>query len=152
MMKFFKKNKKGFSLIELIVVIAILGILAVIVVPRISENIERARIVHDRATLRTVQGAVNMFHAQHGRFPGINVGGVVFAPYAAGDLPANYLHLATAVGPTGDITHNLRNFLDLGAAMPLARSRDGTALRTFRYNPVTGAVTIHPPLLILPAD
>ena len=128
MMKFFKKNKKGFSLAELIVVIAILGILAAIVVPRVVENTDQARIAHDRATLRTVQGAVNMFHAQNGRYPGVNAGGVA---------EVNYGYTNLADHP------NLGN----PAIMPVARSRaTNGVLRVFRYNPATGAVTIYPAL------
>ena len=41
------KNKKGFTLIELIVVIAILGILALIAIPRFAGFTERARIGND---------------------------------------------------------------------------------------------------------
>lgn len=137
MMKFFKKNKKGFSLAELIVVIAILGILAAIVVPRVAENTDQARIAHDRATLRTVQGAVNMFHAQHGRFPGTNADGTVISGYG-------YTHLADhAAGG------NLQAFLDLGTppTMPAARSRvTGGALRVFVYTPSTGTVSTTPAL------
>ena len=137
MMKFLKRNKKGFSLAELIVVIAILGILAAIVVPRVVENTDQARIAHDRATLRTVQGAVNMFHAQNGRYPGVNAGGVAEVNYGYTNL-ADHPNLG-----------NLQAFLDLGnpAIMPVARSRDTNGvLRVFRYNPATGAVTIYPAL------
>ena len=128
MMKFLKKNKKGFSLAELIVVIAILGILAAIVVPRVAENTDQARIAHDRATLRTVQGAVNMFHAQNGTFP---------TGTQSGATNVNYEGLGA----------QLTNFLDLAANdMPNARSRDAGNLRQFLYNPANGAVTAHPAL------
>ena len=71
MMNSIRKNKKGFTLVELIVVIAILGILAAIIIPRIGAFREGANVSHDRSVLRTVQGAVNMYHAQNGEFPDV---------------------------------------------------------------------------------
>ncbi|MFL8466371.1 type IV pilin protein, partial [Clostridioides difficile] len=39
-----KKNKKGFTLVELLVVIAIIGILAVVAVPALFSNINKAKV------------------------------------------------------------------------------------------------------------
>jgi prepilin-type N-terminal cleavage/methylation domain-containing protein len=143
MMRFFKKNKKGFSLVELIVVIAILGILAAIVVPRVAGQSEAARIAADEATLRAIQGAVAMFHAVNGRFPGANPAGVAQAPYTGAVTRPNYELLATSTfeQPTG-VVHNLRNFLDLGdpAVMPVPEQSG----MEFRYDPRIGRVSIVP--------
>jgi len=139
MMKFFKKNKKGFSLVELIVVIAILGILAVIAVPRVMENLETARVNADNANLRMVRGAVAMFQARHGRFPGTHQGGALLGTvFGNGATNANYNLLATNVASHDGIVHNLRDFLDLNPpVMPVPRSG-----WEFRYDPINGVVIL----------
>lgn len=146
MMKFIKKNKKGFTLVELIVVIAILGILAAVVVPRVGEFRNQANISHDRSTLRTVQGAINMYHAQHGRWPGQAVPPATgyATGFVAGPLLANYTALATPLAPFLD----LQDGPDTGTDpdMPIARSSDGVTLREFQYDPDSGLVSITPPL------
>lgn len=47
------KNKKGFTLIELIVVIAILAVLAAIIIPTVAQNIASANQARDLANARS---------------------------------------------------------------------------------------------------
>ncbi len=61
-----KRNRKGFTLVELVVVIAILGILAGIAVPKLSKSRENAAIAAHNANVRTLESAATMYIAEDG--------------------------------------------------------------------------------------
>lgn len=56
-----KKDKKGFTLVELVVVIAILGVLAGIAVPKLGTSRKRAAITAHNANVRTLINAATMY-------------------------------------------------------------------------------------------
>lgn len=61
MMKLAKKNRRGFTLIELMIVIAIIGILAAIAIPNFSKARRQARLKACISNMRTMEGAVEMY-------------------------------------------------------------------------------------------
>ncbi len=61
-----KRNKKGFTLIELVVVIAILGILVAIAVPRLTTARANAAVNADLASARAIASAVAIYEADTG--------------------------------------------------------------------------------------
>lgn len=67
-MKFFK-DKKGFTLVELVVVIAILGILGGIAIPRFMDATASARGAKIVADLRTIDSAIMMYNSKVGTLP-----------------------------------------------------------------------------------
>ena len=57
MLKLFKKNIKGFTLVELMVVVVILGILTSIAIPVYNTTQDRARLRACHANQRIIEGA-----------------------------------------------------------------------------------------------
>ncbi len=79
-----KKQRKGFTLVELVIVIAILGILAAYAVPKYQGLVEQARSAEARAQLGTVRSALGIYYAKnHGVYPAALDGNI----FADGTVP-----------------------------------------------------------------
>jgi general secretion pathway protein G len=59
----------GFTLIEVMVVIVILGILAAVIVPKIMSRPEQARQVKVKQDILAIQGALDLYKLDNGRYP-----------------------------------------------------------------------------------
>ena len=60
-----KRNKKGFTLVELVVVMAILGILAMIAIPKLGSSRDTAKKATHDANVRILKSAAAMYLADH---------------------------------------------------------------------------------------
>jgi len=61
--------KKAFTLTEMLIVVIILGILAAIMVPKISENIQKTRNVSRESQLASIKQALEVYYTNKTSFP-----------------------------------------------------------------------------------
>lgn len=63
-----RKNKAGFTLVELMVVAIIVAILAAVAIPLMSGNTKRAIATEGQAGIGTIKTAQQVYKAEHGGF------------------------------------------------------------------------------------
>ena len=85
------KQQRGFTLIELMVVIVILGILAGVVVPRIMDNPDKARVAKARHDITALESALDVYRLDNFTYPTTDQGleALVIKPSGTPE-PANW--------------------------------------------------------------
>lgn len=73
-MKIATNNQQGFTLIEVMVVVVILGILAAVVVPRIMDNPDKARVTKAKQDIRAMESALNLYRLDNFSYPNTEQG------------------------------------------------------------------------------
>jgi len=64
-----KHRIQGFTLIEVMVVIVILGILAAIIVPKVMDRPDTARLVKAKTDIRALESALNLYKLDNFNYP-----------------------------------------------------------------------------------
>jgi general secretion pathway protein G len=85
------RDRRGFTLIELMVVIVILGILAGLIVPRIMGRPEQAKQLKARMQIESISTALKLYKLDSGAYPTTEQGlqALVEQP-STGDAPKNW--------------------------------------------------------------
>lgn len=68
------RRQQGFTIIEVMVVVVILGILASIVVPKIMDRPDTARIAKARQDIRAIEQALNLYKLDNFAYPSTDQG------------------------------------------------------------------------------
>lgn len=63
------QKQRGFTLLEIMVVVVILGILAALVVPKIIQRPEEAKIVKAKQDVLAIENAMELYKLDNGNFP-----------------------------------------------------------------------------------
>jgi general secretion pathway protein G len=63
------KMGKGFTMVELMAILIIIGLLATLVVTKVADKIDQARVTTTKANLKALHSAINQFKMDTGRFP-----------------------------------------------------------------------------------
>lgn len=66
--------QRGFTLIEVMVVVVILSILAAVVVPRIMDNPDKARVAKVKQDIRALESALNLYRLDNFVYPSTEQG------------------------------------------------------------------------------
>ena len=87
----FVASKCGFTLIEIMVVIIILGILVGLIVPRLMEKPEKARVVKAQMQIESISAALKEYKLDNGDYPTTEQGleALVEKP-SIGKIPTKY--------------------------------------------------------------
>jgi general secretion pathway protein G len=64
----------GFSLIEIMVVVIIIGIMGAIVIPKVINKPDQARIVRAKQDIISIQSALDLYRLDNGRYPSTDQG------------------------------------------------------------------------------
>ena len=83
-----KKNKSGFTLVELVIVVLVLGIITAVAAPKMFNTANDARDSATRQSLAVLRGAIEMYRAQNGEYPSTSELTTVLVPYLQGPFPA----------------------------------------------------------------
>ena len=87
----FSRQHHGFTLIEILVVVSILAILGALVVPKIIDRPNEARIIAAKQDIGTIIAALKLYKLDSGRYPTTEQGlkALVEKP-ATAPVPANW--------------------------------------------------------------
>jgi general secretion pathway protein G len=84
------KKISGFTLIEVMVVVVILGILAAVLVPKVMDRPEQARITKAKQDIRSLEAALNLYKLDNYIYPSTDQGLEALVEQPSSPEPPNW--------------------------------------------------------------
>ncbi len=133
------KNKKGFTLVEVLVVIVIVGVLAGIAMPVYTSQVKRSYRVEALSQLTAIRSAMADFFTMNNKYTGADFGTPLSATAIGYENPATQ---ATNTGQTAHFTYGI----SVGSATTYTITATGVAVSPLATTDTviikeTGAIT-----------
>ena len=64
-----RQRQNGFTLVEIMVVVVILAVLGALVVPKLIENVDKARVTRAQSDIRAIQTALDLYRLDNFKYP-----------------------------------------------------------------------------------
>lgn len=139
------KNKKGFTLMEMLIVVAIIAILIAIAIPTFASSLNKARVATDEANIRSGYASVMVKVLDPDNTPTGNTGAKTFALNKDGSVT----EITTTTTTAADAYECQGNTDDTNISVGGVKVNNGTAgwkkggKVTYTYNQENGNVTIN---------
>ncbi len=98
------RQKRGFTLIELMLVVVILAVLASLIVPKFTGQSKKAKVIAAKSDISTLELAIDTFEIHMGRYPTNSEGirALIEEPSNAEDWDGPYLKRGVPKDPWGN--------------------------------------------------
>jgi len=132
-----RKNKKGFSLVELIVVIAIMAVLVAILAPQFIKYVEKSRQSADVKNSQEMVSAVQAYAADTGLTASDTTGTVITIAKSGTSVAggSNAAAITTALSDAGVNNGKLKSSQWGADSVTITVKTDGNGNPTFEYAP-----------------
>jgi general secretion pathway protein G len=110
-----RNRQSGFTLIEIMVVVVILAVLGALVVPKILENVDKARVTRAQSDIRAIQTALDLYRLDNFKYPTTEQGLQALVKQPADPTITNYRSGGYLPSAPKDPWNNLYQYVNPGA-------------------------------------